>query len=326
MSQKENEPKFFPESIADLLAKPQPEIDWLIKDIWTAGGRGFIAGNPKIGKTWLALEMLMSVATGQKCLGKFDVKQAPVLLVEEEGSLLGLARRVHGLARARGFKDSELSKFFHITRQFVRIPEDMTEIFSFAFAEGVKLIVFDSLRRFHSGNENSSEEMQRVLDSFGKLSSMADTAVVLIHHLSKGSRDLENRPVFERLRGTGDFWAWCDCLIGMEGEEEGENAEVVLQFRDAETPSPFTLRRHIDSMSGAISLTALDASESESFIERSQAIVTFMKTQFGGVLKEVVFKQVKGRKADFVKTWRVLEKNGVVEKNGTGWVVSDVPF
>lgn len=323
MAQKEEGPKFRLETAAELLAKPQPEIDWLIENIWTTEGRGIIAGNPKVGKTWLALDMLISVASGQLCLGKYAVKQAPVLLVEEEGSALGLSRRLHGLARARGLKHSDLDKLFLITRQFARIPEDTTELFGYIFGEGIKLVVFDSLRRFHLGNENSSEEMQKVLDAFGKLSSLANCAVVLIHHLSKGQRETDSRPVFERLRGTGDFWAWCDCLIGMEGEEESDTAKCSFQFRDAESPEPIQIKRSIGKMTGAIGLEVINTAESEEFIEKSTQILDFMKTQYGSASENTIFKAIKGRKQDFHRVFRQMAKLGMVVRNGAGWLVPE---
>lgn len=325
MSEEAKKPRFTLESAAELLAKPEPEIEWLIKNVWVHKSRGLIAGNPGVGKTWFALDMLMSVASGQNFLNQYPVKQAPVLLVEEEGSILNLSRRIHAMARARGLKDSDLQNFYHLTRQFVRIPTDMIELFHLILDKEIRLVVFDSLRRFHAGNENSSEEMQIVLDSFGRLNVMAETSVVLIHHLAKQS-EMTPKPIFERLRGSSDLWAWRDCLIGVEGEEEADIAEVSFQFRDAEATPPFRVQRHVNETTGAITLTALGIEESDEFMERSEKIMAYMKTQFGGVSKEQVYQHIKGKKANFYKFWRILEQKGMIERNGTGWIVVPVPY
>src|SRR5258708_7485073 len=161
---------FTSETMAELSARPEPQLEWLIQDLWVDKSRGFIAGHPGVGKTWIALDMLLAISTGGLCLGKYTpVVTGATLLVEEEGSLLNLARRVHALARARNLKDSDLTNFHHITRQFLKIPKHEKELIEFLKAKEIKLVVFDSLRRFHNAKENSSDEMQPVLESFARL-------------------------------------------------------------------------------------------------------------------------------------------------------------
>lgn len=312
------------ESVTQLLTESEPPLEWLIENIWVDKSRGFIAGNPGVGKTWLALDMLLSVCSGQLCCGKYRVKRGAVLLVEEEASRLNLARRVHALARHRGIKDTDIPNFFHMTRQTVKMPRDVSEIGLFALENDIKLIVFDSLRRFHTANENSSSEMQEVLDSFGNLCTVTEASVVLIHHLSKGARETDNRAVFERMRGSSDLWAWRDCVIGVEGEDGADMVNLSFQFRDAESTGSVTVKRSVNPSSGAISLEAMDALESPEFMERSELIISWMKTQYGPVSQNAVFKAIRGRRSDFIKTWHLLVKRGLIEQNGVGWKVSYV--
>ena len=65
--------------------------------------------------------------------------------------------------------------------------------------------------------------------------------------------------------------------------------------------------------------------ETTEFAEKAELILEFMKSQYGSVPKETIFKAIKGRKQDFVRVFRVLEKQKIVEKNGLGWVISHVP-
>lgn len=311
-------------TVASLLTEPEPKLEWLIENLWVDKSRGLIAGNPGVGKTWIALDMLMAVASGQMCMGKFPVKQGACLLVEEEASELNLARRVHALARGRGLKDSDLTQFFHLTRQFIKIPKDLKEVFWMIVDNDIKFVVFDSLRRFHSGDENSSTEMQSVLDAFARINALAGVSIVLIHHLSKAN-DMRPKPLFERLRGSGDLWAWRDCILGVEGEEDSDFATCSFQFRDADAPPPLQVSRVVDDATGAITIQAQGLEETTEFAEKAEAILEFMQAQFGSVPKEKIFKFVKGRKQDFVRTFRVLEKKKVVQKNGLGWVISHVP-
>lgn len=312
------------ESAAVLLSKPEPALEWLIEKLWVDKSRGLIAGNPGVGKTWLALDMLISVASGQLCLGKYAVRKGPVLLMEEEASELNLARRLHALARARGLSDSDLQDLHVSTRQFAKLPRDVGEIGKFILANDIRLVVFDSLRRFHSAEENSSSEMQAVLDSFGRLNALTGASVVLIHHLSKAS-DTHAKPLFERLRGSSDLWAWRDCILGVEGEEEASEAICSFQFRDAEAQPPIRLKRVVDDLSGAIHLECSGLEESAEFAEKINSIIDYMQSQFGAVSKDQVLTNVKGRKQELGRVFRLLEAKKMITKSGSKWIVAVVP-
>lgn len=85
--EEEREGKPTPERIKILLAGVKPP-DWLIEDIWVKGGLGFLAGQPKVFKSWSALDMLISICTGQPFLERFMV-MAPgrCLYIQEEDPL-----------------------------------------------------------------------------------------------------------------------------------------------------------------------------------------------------------------------------------------------
>ena len=48
---------------------------WLVEGLWGASSVGVIGGAPKCAKTWLGLDMALSVATGTACLGKYAVPE-----------------------------------------------------------------------------------------------------------------------------------------------------------------------------------------------------------------------------------------------------------
>lgn len=314
---------FQSENMGELLARPEPPISWLIESLWVDQSRGFIAGQPGIGKTWLALEMLFSVSSGQPCLGKYSTQQGAVLLVEEESSTMNLARRIHCMARGRGIQPSELTNFHHVTRQFVKIPKHEKEMLAFIKAHKIKLIVFDSLRRFHGADENSSEKMQPVLDSFARLNVDGETSVVLIHHLTKeGDPRKKQKSVFERMRGTSDFWAWRDCVIGVEGEVGSLVTTNSFQFRDAESPEPIQIKRTVDEFSGAISLAVQNIEETEDFIDKCDKLLKYLRGH-QPCSKDQVCSKGGGRKEVNMRLFNIMEKRGMVVKNGFKWIVPE---
>lgn len=315
---------FKSENMEELLSRPEPPISWLIESLWVDKARGFIAGQPGIGKTWLALEMMFSVSTGQPCLGKYPVQQGAVLLVEEESSTMNLARRIHCMARGRGLLNSDLKSFHHVTRQFLKIPKHEKEIIAFIKAHKIKLVVFDSLRRLHGVDENSSEKMQPILDSFGRINIEGETSVVLIHHLAKGGKEDKHAPknVFEKMRGTSDLWAWRDCIIGIEGEIGGTVTSNSFQFRDAESPVSIQIKRHIDEVSGAVSLSIEDVEQAEDFMEKCDKMLAYLR-KHQPVSKDQVCSKSGGRKQVNSGIFAVMEKRGMVVKHGFKWVVPE---
>ena len=70
----------------DWFHTPTPRTRWLVKDIWSEGACGFIAGAPKSYKSWMGLDLALSVATGLPFLGVWPVLGGggPVLYLQEE--------------------------------------------------------------------------------------------------------------------------------------------------------------------------------------------------------------------------------------------------
>ncbi len=47
---------------------------WLVQDLWSAQAVGLIGGAPKSCKTWCALDLAVTVASGSKALGRFNAE------------------------------------------------------------------------------------------------------------------------------------------------------------------------------------------------------------------------------------------------------------
>lgn len=80
--EREDKPK--PQPLFTILANIVPP-EWLVEGIWTKGACGFIAGQPKVFKSWCALDLGLSIATGMDFLNRFKVlSPGPVLYIQEE--------------------------------------------------------------------------------------------------------------------------------------------------------------------------------------------------------------------------------------------------
>jgi RecA-family ATPase len=84
---------------AELGAQARP--GWLVERLWAAEGVGVIGGAPKCCKTWLSLDLAVSVASGTDALGRFRVQApGPVLVYGAEDAPVALRDRIETIARA----------------------------------------------------------------------------------------------------------------------------------------------------------------------------------------------------------------------------------
>lgn len=305
------------EPVEALLAQPEPVLEWMIEGLWTAHAKGLLVGQPNLGKTWVALDMLISVATGLPCLGKFaPIQTGPVLLIEQEGSLANLNRRFHMLAKGRGLQASALRHLHHMSFQFPKVPDNEKEIIALMKGQGIKFVVFDSLVRFHSKDENSSTDMRLILESFSRINMETGASLMLIHHLAKQSAE-SKKGIWERVRGTSDFVAWRDCMMGLEGMEGDEHATCSFQFRDAENPGQIQIIRTLDESTGAMAMRTIGIEETEDFQDRAEKAYSILRANFGGLSRDNLVKKLGGKRNE---TWAfvgvLLAKKMVVKSGG----------
>jgi hypothetical protein len=72
----------------DQIPREENALRWLVEPLWGESSVGVIGGAPKCAKTWLGLDLALSVATGTACLGRYAVpRPGPVLVYLAEDAL-----------------------------------------------------------------------------------------------------------------------------------------------------------------------------------------------------------------------------------------------
>ena len=82
-------------SAADLQHREFPPIKWIVPDVLPEG-LTLLAGKPKLGKSWLALDMALAVAGGGSVLGR-ECDPGAVLYLALEDNQRRLQRRLQRL-------------------------------------------------------------------------------------------------------------------------------------------------------------------------------------------------------------------------------------
>lgn len=184
---------------------------WLIEPLWAAAAVGLVGGPPKVGKSWLGLEIALAVASNTPCLGRFPVyNPGPVLVYCVEDGRVKTSERMRGLAAARGVDfDRLVVGWLDADRLALDRPGDQLRLEATVKKTRARLLLLDPLVRLHRGDESSSQDMSRLLSFLRAIQQEHGVAIVVVHHTRKA-------PVTDpgqALRGSGDLHAWSDSAL-----------------------------------------------------------------------------------------------------------------
>ena len=193
---------------------------WLVEELWCARAVGVIGGAPKCAKTWLGLDMALSVATGTPCLGKYAVPEpGPVLIYLAEDALPVVRQRVDGMARHRGLDLAPL-EIHVITAPVLRLDRDPDRMRLLETTRRLRprLLLLDPLVRLHGIDENNASEVAALLAYFRSLQRQFDVSVLLVHHTRKNAAG--GAAAGLGLRGSSDIHAFGDSNLYLRRGKE----------------------------------------------------------------------------------------------------------
>jgi len=213
------------------------ERSWLVEKLWAEAAVGIIGGAPKCCKSWLGLDLAVSVASGTPCLGRFEVERpGPALVYLAEDALAGLRARVAALCQHRGLRLADLPLHV-VTAPSLRLDLEDDRAALDATLEALKprLVLLDPLVRLHRLDENSASDVSGLLGYLRELNRRHSVAVVLVHHMSKKAK----AQLGQALRGSGDLHAWTDSACYLVRRKRG--LELTVEHRAQPAPEPMAL-------------------------------------------------------------------------------------
>jgi hypothetical protein len=216
-----------------------PTHRWLVEDLWGRGAVGIVGGAPKCCKSWLGLDIALSVASGTPCLGRFPIVRAgPSLVYLAEDAAPMVRERILGICNHRRL-DIETLDLHLIDTPSLRLDLDADRTRLAAAVETIrpKLLLLDPLVRLHRADENSSADISALLGFLRELQRRFDTAVLLVHHMSKKHR----AQLGQALRGSGDLHAFGDCNAYLVRKNDKLILSIEHRFAKESGPIPLAL-------------------------------------------------------------------------------------
>src|SRR6266849_5217363 len=194
---------------ASQLSTTGPQTQWLIEGLWSDQAVGILGGEPKCYKSFLALDMAVSVASGTACLRQFPVRRAgKVLLFPAEDSLAVVRQRLEGIAAAAQVNFQALPVEV-ITAPSLRLDTSTDRHRLRDTVQNLQpaLLILDPLIRLHRVDENDATQIAALLSYLRELQRQFQLAVMLVHHARKDSHS--SRPG-QAMRGSSELHGWGD--------------------------------------------------------------------------------------------------------------------
>lgn len=215
------------------------EPEYIVEGLIETDTLGEIFGDPGGGKSFVAVDLGLSVATGQPFHGH-KTMQGPVLFIAGEGHN-GLARRFAAWSAERGtplagvplFKSERAAQFLdQASATAVSQAADLV-----AREHGApRLIIIDTVaRNFGAGDENNTKDMSDFIAAMDDLKARYPGCVVMLVHHS-GHADKQRARGAMALKGALDF--------EYRVEKDGNCVQLInTKMKDAEPPADmhFTL-------------------------------------------------------------------------------------
>jgi RecA-family ATPase len=248
---------------SDYLALPRSAETWLIEPLLPVGGTMLLYGDPKVGKSYAALQLAISLATGSDWFSFRGRGSRQVVYIQLDTPRSLWADRVQRL------RDSGLATdavFFADRETLDTWPFDILNIehqilLSEALAK-IKpdAVILDTLREAHRGDENDATDMQNVVSHL--TAAVKPAALIMVAHGRKASAERETSLINDN-RGSNYVVGAVDAIAHMteKGLECGGRAidETTINL-ERSANGTWTLTKNAEAKKLARELLAHDDS------------------------------------------------------------------
>ncbi len=180
-----------------MVEEPKP-IEWLVDSFIPFGKPGIIAAVGGVGKSLSMIQLALGIATGGDWWGKTIKQKGSTVIFAAEDDLGEVHRRIASLDPLGLRFQSEYDVYVFpipeqkepmillreegITSQATELVEELKTI------PNLKLVVFDPLQAFTTGNISSSNEVGQLWGSYcANISARLGITCLTVHHLSKSA-------------------------------------------------------------------------------------------------------------------------------------------
>jgi len=218
-------------SLDEFIASGESERDDIVPGILPTGGFLVLAGRERSFKTFLAIQLMFSVTTGEPFLGSRPTRQGSALYVSEEGVRSKVAKRFATIRKA--YPTVEANDLRILFRQQVSLDEGQSWQYVTSEVDRMTapaLVVLDNLSVLMTGDEDKKSDMMAAIRPAQDLISQYGVTVLLVHHVAKSANGRLNK----QMRGSSALPAAADGSLGLTRIGESDLVDLKIEPKDDE--------------------------------------------------------------------------------------------
>jgi hypothetical protein len=294
-------------SAAELSNKKFAPINWVVEDILPEGAY-LLSARPKVGKSWLALQLSLAVSYGDSLWGKNVVQGRAVYLALEENQRR-LQSRLSQLRAVWGSPDLIL----HTTwRRCDKGGIDDLE--KLLIELNPRLVVIDTLAKFRppssKGTTSAYEGDYNALAPVTELANKYHCCILVVTHNRKGKSEGD---AIEMVSGTLGQMGAVDGALVIDGDRGDSMMRLTLVGRDIEHDGEFAIQKRSQGGWDWIG----NASQAFASIERQQ-ILNLLKLTPAGLKPSEVADRLDKSSGAIRKLMRSMVLDGQIKRDKTG--------
>ena len=226
--------KLITRSCEEIMTTVYKPIEFVIDGL-LAQGLYILAGAPKVGKSWLALDMCLSIAKGESVLGQKTLQGTALYLCLED-SYVRIQNRLYEITDV----PTENLYFSVMSESIGNGLEEQIESFKIEHCN-LKIVFIDTLQMVRSDTDSSYGSDYKELSVLKALADKLEIAIIVVHH----TRKCKDTDPFNMISGSTGISGCVDgSMVLIESKRGSRNAKLFCVGRDIENAE---ISLHFDS-------------------------------------------------------------------------------
>ena len=200
--------------LSDYAADPPELPGELIEGVLRRGHKMLISGSSKAGKSFLLMELCISIAEGKPWLG-FSCRKGRVLYVNLEIDPASCVNRFVKIYDALQYERKHMDDIiiWNLRGHAVPLDQLVPKLIRRVRDQQLDAIIIDPIYKVITGDENSASDMAAFCNQFDRVCNETGCSTIYCHHHSKGAQGAKR--AMDRASGSGVFARDPDAQLDM---------------------------------------------------------------------------------------------------------------
>ena len=204
------------------------------------GTKAVLASSSKVGKTWILLDLALSVATGSCFLGR-QTQSGKVLFLNFELPRAFIKSRLEVIMDHRQITQADNCNFWNLRGKTADFEALIANIIKSTQDMRYSLIILDPIYKAMNGkSENSAAGVGALCNQLERLAEKTGACILFSHHFPKGNP--KKKAALDRLSGSGVYTRDADSVILLTEHAEPHCYTVEMVLRNFPQQSSFVVQ------------------------------------------------------------------------------------